>query len=200
MYLACVSTVTGSAFAQRNVWHEPAASLKSSVIELAFPRSAPTKKVEAILILRFAPSFSPELQIAITLQPDHVATAEYRWASISSSAVFRKMAGHPTAASVVTGMKIQRSMISIPRDLATVWLRQFWLELEKTSAQFSQELLSHQITLDGTKYYCEYDEYPKHFVVEMQASEVEYETPQDPSLVKWMNEIRRTVRERAVRQ
>jgi len=171
IHLALASAIIGSAFPQQTVWREPAASLKSSVIELAFPRRAGTTKADAMLILRFVPSFSPELQIAIALQPDRSATIEYGRASISSSTVFRTIGRHPTAAAVVSGMKIQRGMMSIPQDVATAWFHQFWVELEKTSAQFSQEALTRQITLDGTKYYCEYQEDHKHFVVEMQASE-----------------------------
>jgi hypothetical protein len=131
------------------------------------------------------------------LQPDGSTNTEYRWASISSGAVLGTMAQHPSAAAVVSKMRIQRKMILVPRDVVTGWFHQFWLELEKTSAQLSQEALTHQITLDGTQYYCEYEEDFKHLIVQMQASEVEHESPQDPSLVKWMNEIRRTVLDRA---
>lgn len=194
-----VGALIASAFGQDlKVWKSPDASLRSKVTELAFPHANVTEDgSEAVLVLRFAPSFSPEFQITATIQRDHGVSTEYRIARISSVEAFRRLSPSQRAPNAVARlMDVKQVSAAIPAEVVEEWLHQLWTALEASSKQLAQIALTRRIQLDGTQYSCEYDEGSMHLSIQLWGSEVGHERADDPALVKWMNQIRLKVQER----
>lgn len=187
-----------SAFGQpkQQVWRELDPRERSRVMELAFPRTIEPRTVsQATLILRFSPSFAPESQIIVSMAPDHRVSIQYKAARITLQEAFRRVsqleASSPAA--LVKRMEVKSSDIQLTSETSASWFRQFWVALAASSTKLGAQALTGQVQLDGTNYYCEYEEPTVHLIVELQASELDTVSAGDPALVKWMSEVRRTV-------
>jgi len=198
LYVGIAATLVVSAIGQPNpnVWQEPDESLRSRVAEEAFPRVS-RGKPQALLILRFTPSFRPEFQITATIERDGTASVEYSAASVSAQEAFRKLSTQQrTPAQVVRLMGVKQTSVSVPADVVAGWFPQFWKTLEMSSRDLAAVALTRRVWLDGTLYSCEYQEGSLRFSLQLPASEVGHESTEDPELVKWMNRIRLDVQER----
>jgi hypothetical protein len=186
-----------SALGQPGVLDEPDDSLRSKVREIAFPYVT-TSKREAVITLRFAPSFSPESQISATIELDGSVSTEYRAASLSLDEAFRRLPiSQRSPDAVARAMGVKRTSVSLPPDLVKGWFHEFWTALETSSRELAAVALMRLVQLDGTLYSCKYQEVPLEFNLQLPSSEVGYESADDPAIVKWMNKIRLTVQKRA---
>jgi hypothetical protein len=199
--VAMIGLLIAPLFCQKGptVWREPDAALRSRVTDLAFPgASAKGGRPEAVLTLRFAPSFSPEFEIVVTIQRNRTVLTEYSFARVSSEEVYRRLSdSHRTPEAVVRLMDVKHVPVPLPAHVVQDWFQKVWTTLEKTSRELEQSALDRKVHVDGTQYSCAYQEGTTRLSVQLWGSEIGHESVDDVALVKWMNQIRSVVQDHA---
>ncbi|HLB87421.1 MAG TPA: hypothetical protein VJK29_07190 [Terriglobales bacterium] len=173
------------------------------MIDSLFPRPSSDGNNRFLMSLRFLPSFHPESQIVLSYSIESRAGVEYLTLSkplmpLIDADEARGLVRHPQELASLAGLK--RSYFSVTPQQMKEWLRGLLDSLASSGPWLNDRATQHDgtreasVTLDGTRYVLELETTEDNLSLIVVASELDTGgESEDPSVVKWMNSVRREI-------
>ena len=173
------------------------------VLEILFPRNDPDPgKTIFAFVLRFKPSFQPELQIIIRRRLDKVEVVEYT--SLNGN-IYSKLddvmahGGKEDAVEMAKLIKVRRRSIAVPYAQVKQWHMSLLDSVGESLKAFKEKSEEYDrgtvtLALDGTAYDLWYEQGLNKMAFSLYDEEInDLRSTGDFKLVQWMNSVRREV-------
>jgi len=160
----------------------------------AFPTN--TRFFHTYILIGIYPSFEPESQIVIGLKAgEQYAQASFRQANITFNSAFQ-MDDSGDVKTVVELMKIQKKDITIPKDVVSKWISDFWANLA-TAVYQMRDNDPNVIMLDGILYSIEVYTGQNKITLDITGSNLseKYDDYDITSMLDWISPIIKYVKD-----
>lgn len=148
------------------------------------------------LVLRFLPSFHPELQIIIRCGRDTEPLIRYSKARAPAHEVLMSaFAGQrdPDPTAVAKQMEVRHSILKVSQASAERWVEGFWRSLAESTTSLENSAFEGGIMLDPTIYRLEYSQRFNTLSFSFQDVEIGRESQGNLPVIRWMNGVRREI-------